>query len=177
MNTISKHNTFRIIILGMCIMGYTGPAPRGLSAAEQGDAGASPTVTIPSGTKIPVRVDENIDGVGQSEGYRFEVYTADLIRTDGTIVIPAGTLMHAAIAKSPKPPDHGLVLYSVRLIDLELRGETYAVVSGTYDIPVDPATNSPYREPVTHTIIPANTILLFTLESPLTVKDDGDGNR
>lgn len=147
-------------------------------AAAAGMAGAQspePGDILPAGTRISVLTNENVSGPAHA-GAVISFRVVAEVRSGGTIIIPAGSIAHGRLVKKQQPADGEIALYSVELTDVALGTGLRPVVTNTRDIPIDPATNSPYSKRATGLIIVENTIFEFTLAEPLRIDQPAAGS-
>jgi hypothetical protein len=58
---------------------------------------------VPTGTKIPIIMDTAVDSDTSQEGDEFEARTAEDLSIDGSVVVPAGSVIHGRIATLAAP--------------------------------------------------------------------------
>jgi len=121
---------------------------------------------LPAGMRVFVQVIENVNGIDRREGQVFRALVSNAVEVEGTVVIPQGSAAHIRVTRKSGQADGSIAVYSVQLVDVELRGELHAVSTDTRDIPVDVATGSPYPGPATGLILSENSLLQFTLVAP-----------
>ena len=64
----------------------------------------TPAFTIPSGTEIPVTIDENVALKRDQFGNRFEAHVTRDVVVDGSVVIPAGAYASVILVQSEETP-------------------------------------------------------------------------
>ncbi len=73
----------------------------GVNTASTYAAGPGPTyMTVPSGTRLVIRLSESIDSKRHSAGHRFRGQLEGALVVDGVTVAPRGTFVHGRIAQA-----------------------------------------------------------------------------
>jgi hypothetical protein len=70
------------------------------TAMELNDTGASNQVTIPSGTRLVIRMSDTVDSNRHSVGHRFRAQLDGAIVVDGVTVLPRGTQLQGQITSA-----------------------------------------------------------------------------
>jgi hypothetical protein len=70
------------------------------TAIELANEPAQGTVTIPSGTRLVIRISSNIDSSRQSAGHRFRGQLEGAVVVDGVTAAPRGAIVHGVITQA-----------------------------------------------------------------------------
>ncbi len=90
------------------------------------------TVTIPSGTRVRVRLGETLDTKTARAGEGFIAHLDAPIMLDNQVVVPKGTVFHGHVVESKSSGRlKGRAYLGVVLDSFELRGVTYQVRTGS----------------------------------------------
>ncbi len=65
--------------------------------AESGQAGPAPTVSVPAGTRLVVRMSDSVDSSRHRTGHRFRGQLESAVVVDGVTVLPRGSTVHGQI--------------------------------------------------------------------------------
>ena len=63
-------------------------------------AGPAPTITIPAGTRLVIRMSDSVDSKRHASGHRFNAQLEGAVVVDGVTVLPRGTIIQGRIASS-----------------------------------------------------------------------------
>lgn len=96
---------------------------------------APPAVAVlPSGTQIPVRLDQDLGSKISQAGDTFTATVADDVTSNGTVVIPRGARADGTVINAqPLGRFKGGALLAVRIDRVHTRWGTYPVSTGTID--------------------------------------------
>jgi hypothetical protein len=62
--------------------------------------GPAPTITVPSGTRLVVRMSDTLDSNRHGQGHRFRAQLESAVVVDGVTVLPRGTMLHGQISSA-----------------------------------------------------------------------------
>ena len=65
--------------------------------AEMGQTGPAPTVSVPAGTRLVVRMSDSVDSRNHRAGHRFRGQLESAVVVDGVTVLPRGTIVHGEV--------------------------------------------------------------------------------
>jgi hypothetical protein len=65
--------------------------------AEMGQTGPAPTVSVPAGTRLVVRMSDTVDSRNHRAGHRFRGQLESAVVVDGVTVLPRGTIVHGQV--------------------------------------------------------------------------------
>jgi hypothetical protein len=68
--------------------------------AEMVQTGPAPTITVPAGTRLMIRMSDSVDSSRHAAGHRFRAQLEGAIVVDGVTVLPRGTIIQGRIASS-----------------------------------------------------------------------------
>jgi hypothetical protein len=66
-------------------------------AAEIGQTGPAPTVSLPAGTRLVVRMSDTVDSRSHGAGHRFRGQLESAVVVDGVTVLPRGTIVETSL--------------------------------------------------------------------------------
>ena len=72
----------------------------GVASAEAYNASSASTVTLPAGTRLVIRTNDEINSSRHSAGHRFRGQLEGALAVDGNAVVPRGTFVHGRITSS-----------------------------------------------------------------------------
>jgi hypothetical protein len=97
------------------------PAPRPESA---------PTVTLPAGTHIPVRLGQTLDTKRDRPGMPFIAHVADPVTYRGEVILRRGAVVRGHLVESkPSGRLKGRAVMSLALDSVQAHGRTYSIVT------------------------------------------------
>ncbi len=117
----------------VAIYNSEGVAAREASAGQAQDTAATAaqapkTITVPSGTRLVVRVAESIDTRRHSAGHRFRAQLESALSVDGITVAPRGTMVYGRIAQaSTGGRTVGSASLTLELTDIMLDDQMYEI--------------------------------------------------
>jgi len=62
--------------------------------------GPAPTITVPAGTRLMIRMSDSVDSSRHAAGHRFSAQLEGAVVVDGVTVLPRGTIIQGRIASS-----------------------------------------------------------------------------
>jgi outer membrane biosynthesis protein TonB len=93
------------------------------------------TITIPSGTTIPVRVTQTLDSASTQQGERFSGAVATDIVQDGMLVIPRGSVVSGTVTEVHEAAHFkGSSLLTVELTGVTIRGQNIPLSVTPYSV-------------------------------------------
>lgn len=93
------------------------------------------TITIPSGTTIPVRVTQTLDSASTQQGERFSGAVATDIVQDGMLVIPRGSVVSGTVTEVHEAAHFkGSSLLTVELTGVTVRGQNIPLAVTPYSV-------------------------------------------
>jgi len=93
------------------------------------------TITIPSGTTIPVRVTQTLDSASTQQGERFSGAVATDIVQDGMVVIPRGSAVSGTVTEVQEAAHFkGSSLLTVELTGVTVRGQNIPLSVTPYSV-------------------------------------------
>lgn len=93
------------------------------------------TITIPSGTTIPVRVTQTLDSASTQQGERFSGAVATDIVQDGMLVIPRGSAVSGTVTEVHEAAHFkGSSLLTVELTGVTVRGQNIPLAVTPYSV-------------------------------------------
>ena len=93
------------------------------------------TITIPSGTTIPVRVTQTLDSASTQQGERFSGAVATDIVQDGMLVIPRGSVVSGTVTEVHEAAHFkGSSLLTVELTGVTVRGQNIPLSVTPYSV-------------------------------------------
>ncbi|SDE70475.1 BON domain-containing protein [Terriglobus roseus] len=93
------------------------------------------TITIPSGTTIPVRVTQTLDSASTQQGDRFSGAVATDIVQDGMLVIPRGAVVSGTVTEVHEAAHFkGSSLLTVELTGVTVRGQNIPLAVTPYSV-------------------------------------------
>lgn len=93
------------------------------------------TITIPSGTTIPVRVTQTLDSASTQQGERFSGAVATDIVQDGMVVIPRGSVVSGTVTEVHEAAHFkGSSLLTVELTGVTVRGQNIPLSVTPYSV-------------------------------------------
>ena len=117
----------------VAIYNSEGVAAREAAAGEAQDtaataAQAAKTITVPSGTRLVIRVAESIDTRRHSAGHRFRAQLESALSVDGITVAPRGTMVYGRVAQaSTGGRAVGSASLTLELTDIMLDDQMYEI--------------------------------------------------
>ncbi|MDE1176199.1 MAG: BON domain-containing protein [Edaphobacter sp.] len=111
------------------------PAPVPVAPPPPPPPPAFRTVTIPSGTTIPVRLTQTLDSGTTQQGQSFSGTVATDIMADGLVAIRQGTTVSGRVSAVQEAAHYkGNSLLTIELVSIDRRGEPLAVSSDPYSV-------------------------------------------
>ena len=111
------------------------PAPAPVAAPAPPPPPAFRTVTIPSGTTIPVRITQTLDSGSTQQGQTFSGTVATDIMVDGLVAIRQGTGVTGRVTAVQEAAHYkGSSLLSVELVSINRRGDSLSVSTQPYTV-------------------------------------------
>ena len=102
---------------------------------EEEVAKASPSVTIPAGTRISIRTIDSIDSTKNHVGYRFGASLEEPLTVDGHVVVPKGADVYGRLDESKQTGTFtGRSELKLELTGIVVHGQTVPVVTGEYEL-------------------------------------------
>ncbi|MEZ2348503.1 BON domain-containing protein [Terriglobus sp. RCC_193] len=93
------------------------------------------TITIPSGTTIPVRVTQTLDSASTQQGERFSGAVATDIVQDGMLVIPRGSVVSGTVTEAHEAAHFkGSSLLTVEITGVTVRGQNIPLAVTPYSV-------------------------------------------
>lgn len=93
------------------------------------------TITIPSGTTLPIRVTQTLDSASTQEGDRFSGAVATDIVQDGFLVIPRGAAVSGRVTEVHEAAHFkGSSLLTVELTGVTIHGQNIALATSPYSV-------------------------------------------
>ena len=90
-----------------------------------------PSVTIPAGTRIRVRLGNGLDTKYSHPGERFEAYLDNPVTSGDRVVIPKGTIFEGHVIEAKKSGRlKGRAFLGITLDSFRLHGATYRIATG-----------------------------------------------
>lgn len=111
------------------------PAPAPVAAPAPPPPPAFRTVTIPSGTTIPVRITQTLDSASTQQGQSFSGTVATDVMADGLVAIRQGTGVGGRVSAVQEAAHYkGNSLLSVELVSINRHGDSLAVATQPYSV-------------------------------------------
>lgn len=112
------------------------PAPAPVAAAPAPPPPpAFKTVTIPSGTTIPVRITQTLDSATTQQGQSFSGTVATDVMADGLVAIRQGTGVTGRVSAVQEAAHYkGSSLLTIELVSIDRHGDSLAVSSQPYSV-------------------------------------------
>ena len=111
------------------------PAPAPVAAPAPPPPPAFRTVTIPSGTTIPVRITQTLDSATTQQGQSFSGTVATDVMADGLVAIRQGTGVTGRVTAVQEAAHYkGSSLLSVELVSINRHGDSLAVTTEPYSV-------------------------------------------
>lgn len=111
------------------------PAPEPAAAPAPPPPPAFRTVTIPSGTTIPVRITQTLDSASTQQGQSFSGTVATDVLADGLVAIRQGTGVGGRVSAVQEAAHYkGSSLLSVELVSINRHGDSLAVATQPYSV-------------------------------------------
>ncbi|WP_051978975.1 BON domain-containing protein [Edaphobacter aggregans] len=112
------------------------PAPAPVAAAPAPPPPpAFKTVTIPSGTTIPVRITQTLDSASTQQGQSFSGTVATDVMADGLVAIRQGTAVTGRVTAVQEAAHYkGSSLLTVELVSIDRHGDSLAVTTQPYSV-------------------------------------------
>jgi outer membrane biosynthesis protein TonB len=93
------------------------------------------TVTVPSGTTVPVRITQTLDSASTQEGQSFSGTVATDIMADGLVAIRQGTRVSGRVSAVQEAAHYkGNSLLTVELVSLDRHGDSLAISTQPYSV-------------------------------------------
>lgn len=103
--------------------------------ATEASAKAVRYITIPAGTRIPVRTIDRIDSTKNHVGDRFEASLEEPLTADGNVVVAKGADVYGRLAESKESGTFtGRSQLQLELTGIVINGQTIPVVTGEYEL-------------------------------------------
>jgi outer membrane biosynthesis protein TonB len=111
------------------------PAPEPATAPAPPPPPAFRTVTIPSGTSIPVRITQTLDSASTQQGQTFSGTIATDVMADGLVAIRQGTGVSGRVSAVQEAAHYkGNSLLTVELVSINRHGDSLAVATQPYSV-------------------------------------------
>jgi hypothetical protein len=111
------------------------PAPAPVAAPAPPPSPAFKTVTIPSGTTIPVRITQTLDSATTQQGQSFSGTVATDVMADGLVAIHQGTAVTGRVSAVQEAAHYkGSSLLTVELVSINRHGDSLAVTTSPYSV-------------------------------------------
>ena len=111
------------------------PAPAPVAAPAPPPPPAFRTVTIPSGTTIPVRITQTLDSASTQQGQSFSGTVATDVMADGLVAIRQGTGVGGRVSAVQEAAHYkGSSLLSIELVSINRHGDSLAVATQPYSV-------------------------------------------
>jgi hypothetical protein len=95
----------------------------------------APTVTVPAGTRVLVRMIDAIDSSKQKAGFRFTATLETNLQAVDEVVAPRGTPVYGQLASASSAGRlSGSSQLTLELTDIVINGTAYPLLSSTYEI-------------------------------------------
>lgn len=65
--------------------------------SEMASTGPAPTMSVPAGTRLVIRMSDSVDSRSHSSGHRFRGQLESAVVVDGVTVLPRGTMLHGQV--------------------------------------------------------------------------------
>ena len=65
--------------------------------AEMAQTGPAPTISVPAGTRLVIRMSDTVDSRNHGAGHRFRGQLESAVVIDGVTVLPRGTMLHGQV--------------------------------------------------------------------------------
>jgi hypothetical protein len=110
--------------------------PSSLPAIEEDEvAKPVPSVTIPAGTRISVRMIDSIDSTRNHVGDRFQASLEEPLWVDGNMVVPKGADIYGRLDESKETGTFaGRSQLKLQLTGIVVDGQTLPLVTGEYEV-------------------------------------------
>ena len=102
--------------------------------ARSSSAGAGHSVTVPSGTPIPIRVDAAITTETANVGDGWTGSVENPVIADGRVVIPAGSMVHGTVTEARPARKGDRATLGLGLSSVEINGHSYPLHGSTEPI-------------------------------------------
>lgn len=116
---------------------FTGAAPPTSSSSGSSMASPSsgPTVTVPAGTRLVVRMIDSVDSETNHVGDRFHASLESDLVAEGTVVAPKGADVYGRLADA-RQAGHisGKAQLMLELTDISIRNRLHPIVTGEYEL-------------------------------------------
>lgn len=91
---------------------------------------AAPAITLPAGTRIPIRLGQSLDTRRDRPGATFIAHVAGPVRHNGEVVFERGDVCRGHLVESkPSGRLRGRAMMRLALDSVETRGRTYTIVT------------------------------------------------
>lgn len=111
------------------------PAPAAAPVPAPPPPPAFKTVTVPSGTTIPVRITQTLDSATTQQGQSFSGTVATDIMADGLVAIRQGTPVSGRVSAVQEAAHYkGNSLLTVELVSLNRHGDSVAISTQPYSV-------------------------------------------
>jgi hypothetical protein len=99
----------------------------------------SRSVVIPSGTTIPVRLQDSLDSSANQSGDTFHAILDQDIEVDGTVVAPRGSSVEGKLSNVKRSGRvEGRASMSLRLVSITIGGQSYPIQTGVLAFEAEP---------------------------------------
>ena len=89
-----------------------------------------PTLTLPTGTHIPVRLGQSLDTKRDGPGTRFLAHVAEPVTHNGQVVLQRGAVVRGHLVESkPSGRLKGRAIMSLSLDSVQSHGRTYSIIT------------------------------------------------
>ncbi len=108
----------------------------GLAVARQGQTQAAASkVTIPTGTRILIRMVDSVDSSKQQVGYRFTANLETNLQVDDMVVAPRGSTVYGRLANAESAGNmSGGAVLTLELTDIVINGTAYPLLTTSYQV-------------------------------------------
>jgi len=93
--------------------------------------GPAPTITVPAGTRLVIRMSDSVDSSRHGAGHRFQAQLEGAIVVDGVTVLPRGTMLQGRVASSQQSGRAvGSSSMSIEFTDVMLNDVFHPIATG-----------------------------------------------
>ena len=101
------------------------------TAQARVSSGPAPTITVPSGTRLVLRMSDTVDSRSHGTGHRFRAQLEGAVVVDGVTVLPRGTIIQGRIASSQQAGRAvGSSSMSIEFTDVMLNDVLHPIATG-----------------------------------------------
>ena len=95
-------------------------------------SGPAPTITVPAGTRLVIRMSDSVDSSRHAAGHRFQAQLEGAVVVGGVTVLPRGTMLHGRIASAQQSGRAaGSSSMSIEFTDVMLNDVLHPIVTGS----------------------------------------------